>query len=108
MNYWFEHYEALFNAQQAYSRIIQDEEMNIIPINRFLAAMQLIEGYSQAYIDEEQEIVEFIKNKERIIAKLTEQEEKELVNNGLGFSGIFFRKATTNFILILQTRRSQC
>ncbi|MCM1185856.1 MAG: hypothetical protein NC251_06110 [Lachnoclostridium sp.] len=98
MNYWFEHYENLFNAQQAYSRIIQDEEMNIIPINRFLAAMQLIEGYSQAYTDEEQEIAEFIQNKDRIIDKLTEQEDKELVNNGLGFSGISFRKATTNFL----------
>lgn len=98
MNYWFEHYDDLFNAQQAYSRIIQDEEENIIPINRFLAAMQLIEGYSQAYINEEQEIVEFTQSKERIIAQLTEQEDIDLVNNGLGFSGISFRKATTNFL----------
>ncbi|MCM1466857.1 MAG: hypothetical protein NC086_01815 [Alistipes sp.] len=98
MDYWFEHYEDLFNAQQAYSRIIQDEEMNIIPINRFLTAMQLIEGYSQAHTNEEKEIAEFIQNKERIIAKLIEQEDKELVNNGLGFSGISFRKATTNFL----------
>lgn len=46
MNFWFEQYEDLFSDQQAYSRIIQDEELNIIPINRFLTAMQVIEGYS--------------------------------------------------------------
>lgn len=98
MNYWFEHYDDLFNAQQAYSRIIQEEEVNIIPINRFLAAMQLIEGYSQAFIDEKKEIAEFIQNKERIIAQLIEKDDIDLVNNGLGFSGISFRKATTNFL----------
>ena len=39
LNYWFEHYEALYNAQQAYSRILLDENLKIVTVNKYLAAM---------------------------------------------------------------------
>ena len=97
LNYWFEHYEALYNAQQAYSRILLDEDTKIVTVNKFLAAMQLVEGYSQAYVDEKQAEKIFKKRKEEIIEKLVEQEDKDYVEAGLAMPGIAFRKACINF-----------
>ena len=51
LNYWFNHYNTLLNTQKAYSRILLDEELNVVTINKFLAAMQIIEGYTQAFTD---------------------------------------------------------
>lgn len=98
MNYWFEHYDPLFNAQKAYDRILLDEELRVITINKFLAAMQLIEGYTQAYVDDKREREDFEKQKRNIISKLTETDEIELVQNGLGFSGVSFRKAVKEYL----------
>ncbi len=99
LNYWFEHYNALFNAQQAYGRILFDEEMKSVSVNKFLAAMQTIEGYAQAYADEEQELAEFYLQKQKIIEQLKEPSDKELVELGLGLSGITFRRALENYLL---------
>ena len=66
MKYWFSNYRKIYNAQQAYGRILLDEDVKIVTINKFLAAMQLIEGYTQAYTDEEKEIKEFEEKKKRI------------------------------------------
>lgn len=98
MNYWFEHYDALRNAQNAYERILLDEELKVITVNKYLAAMQLIEGYAQAYADEEEEVRAFEEHKEEILFKLTEKEDIELVEKGLGFSGISFRKAVKEYL----------
>lgn len=98
LSYWFENYSKICNAQQAYKRILLDEEVNIVTINKYLAAMQLIEGYAQAYIDEEKEIHEFEQKKNEIINKLEKEDEKELVKNGLGFSGVSFRKAVKDYL----------
>lgn len=98
MNYWFEHYDKLLNAQKAYERILLDEELKIATAGKFLAAMQLVEGYAQAFVDEEQEIKDFENRKQKIIAMLTEEEDIELVENGLGFSGISFRKALKEYL----------
>ena len=98
MNYWFEHYDPLFNAQKAYDRILLDEELRVITINKFLAAMQLIEGYTQAYVDDKREREDFEKQKRNIISKLTETDEIELVQNGLDFSGVSFRKAVKEYL----------
>lgn len=56
MKYWFSNYRKIYNAQQAYGRILLDEDVKIVTINKFLAAMQLIEGYTQAYTDEEKKL----------------------------------------------------
>lgn len=98
LNYWFSHYESLQNAQKAYDRILLDEEMKIVTINKFLAGMQLIEGYTQAYADEEQELAAFKNKKKQIIEQLEKIEDKELVEAGLGFSGISFRKAVKEYL----------
>lgn len=98
LKYWFSNYEKIYNAQQAYGRILLDEEVEIVTINKFLAAMQLIEGYAQAYADEEKEIKEFEEKKNEIISKLESEEEKELVRKGLGYSGISFRKAVKDYL----------
>lgn len=97
MDYWFEHYNALYNAQQAYGRILLDEDVKVVTINKFLAAMQMVEGYSQAFSDEEQEIEEFNIHKQSIMAQLKDEADKKLVDKGLGFSGISFRRALTNY-----------
>lgn len=97
MDYWFEHYSALYNAQQAYGRILLDEEVKVITINKFLAAMQMIEGYSQAFVNEEQEIAKFNRQKQSIMDQLEDEADKELVKRGLGFSGISFRRALMNY-----------
>ena len=99
LNYWFEQYDALYNAQQAYGRILFDEELKVVTINKFLAAMQMIEGYAQAYADEELEVAEFNAHKQKIISLLQDDEDKKFVNDGLGFSGISFRKVTENYFL---------
>lgn len=98
MNYWFEQYDILCNAQKAYERILMDEDLKILKTDKFLTAMQLIEGYTQAYIDEEKELEEFKVRKENIISKLEDKDDKELVKNGLGFSGIAFRKAVSKYL----------
>ncbi len=98
MNYWFEHYDRLFNAQKAYDRILLDEEVKIATSGKFLAAMQLVEGYAQAFADEEQEIIDFENRKQKILAMLSEEEDIELVEKGLGFSGISFRKALKEYL----------
>lgn len=98
LKYWFFNYEKIYNAQQAYGRILLDEEVKIVTTNKFLAAMQLIEGYAQAYADEEKEIKEFEEKKKEIISKLESEDEKELVRKGLGYSGISFRKAVKDYL----------
>lgn len=98
LKYWFSNHEKIYNAQQAYGRILLDEEVKIVTINKFLAAMQLIEGYAQAYADEEKEIKEFEEKKDEIISKLENEDEKELVRKGLGYSGISFRKAVKEYL----------
>ena len=98
MNYWFEHYDAFHNAQNAYERILLDEELKVITVNKYLAAMQLIEGYAQTYADEAEEVRAFEEHKEKILFKLTEKEDIELVEKGLGFSGISFRKAVKEYL----------
>jgi hypothetical protein len=99
LNYWFEHYEALYNAQQAYSRILLDENLKIVTVNKYLAAMQLIEGYSQAYVDEKEAVKDFKKRKEEIIAKLQDEDDKDYIETGLMMPGITFREAIINYYL---------
>mgnify|MGYP001863639674 CR=1 FL=1 len=97
LNYWFEHYEALYNAQQAYSRILLDEDMKVATVNKYLAAMQLIEGYSQAYVDEKQAVKNFKKRRKEIIENLAKQEDKDYVKAGLAMPGITFKEACISF-----------
>ena len=99
MNYWFVHYNELYNAQKAYSRILMDEDLKILKIDKFLAAMQMIEGYTQAFGDEESELEEFEERKRAIISQLQDDAEKELVEKGLGFSGISFRRVLHSIYL---------
>lgn len=98
LNYWFGNYYNLLNTQKAYSRILLDEEVGVVTINKFLAAMQIIEGYAQAFAHGEKEYEDFQKQKDKIISMLTEEEDIELIVNGLGFSGIKFRKAVKDFL----------
>ena len=98
LRYWFANYKKIYNAQQSYKRILLDEEVKTATINRFLAAMQLIEGYTQAYADEEKQIKEFEEKKRELINKIECEEEKELIRNGLGYSGISFRKAVRDYL----------
>lgn len=98
MNYWFKYYKALSNAQQAYARILLDEEQGLVTSNKFLAAMQLIEGYTQAYVDEAQAVQDFEKKKKDILSKLSEQDDIDLIVHGLVFSSISFRKAVKKYL----------
>lgn len=97
-NYWLAHYEALNNAQMAYERILLDEDVKVYTINKFLAAMQLVEGYSQAYIDEKEKKKEFDKQKESILKQLPNEEDKSFVKNALMMPGITFRNALIDFM----------
>ena len=56
LNKWFSFYldskkNSLILAHNAYGRILMDEDLQILSENRFLAAMQLIEGYCSAFYD---------------------------------------------------------
>lgn len=98
LKWWFANYEKLYNAQQAYGRILLDEEVQIATVNKFLAAMQLIEGYAQANENKEIEIKEFEEKKNEIVSKLENEEDKELVRKGLEYAGISFRKAVKDYL----------
>lgn len=105
MNFWFEHYENFYNAQKAYGRILLDEELKVVTVNKFLAAMQLIEGYSQAHANEKEETENFQKWKTDLLLKLDKmenikKEDIEVIKDGLEFSGISFRKAVKEFFYI--------
>lgn len=99
LDYWFEHYEALYNAQQAYGRILLDEDTKLVTVNRYLAAMQLVEGFSQAYADEKKETADFKKRKKDIMAQLQDEDDKRFVKSGLMMPGVTFKKAVVNYYL---------
>ena len=93
LNWWFEHGDKLEQAQNSYGRILLDEDVKIVTENKFLAAMQLIEGY-EAGIGVENENgkkAEFEAQKERLITRL-EKDDKCFAQKYLTYMGETFRK----------------
>lgn len=96
--YWFDNYDKLYNAHQAYGRILLDEEMKLVTVNKFLASMQLVEGYAQAFDDEKDDMKRFNEDKNRVIFQLHNEDDKKFVEKYLRYSGTTFRKVLINFL----------
>ncbi|MBR1473065.1 MAG: hypothetical protein IJ602_02260 [Paludibacteraceae bacterium] len=85
-------------AHESYGRILMDEDVGIVTQNRFLAAMQLVEGYVSAFHSDDSTIAEFKLQKDRIISQLQDDVDKTLVEQNLVPSGFTFRRAVELFL----------
>lgn len=85
-------------AHESYGRILMDEDVSIVTQNRFLAAMQLIEGFVSAFHGDDTTIAEFTLQKKRIISQLQDDVDKTLVEQNLVPSGFTFRRSVELFL----------
>lgn len=99
LDFWFTHANSLSMAHKSFERILLDEDVKIVTENKFLAAMQLIEGYSSAFSDNSENLSEFNEKKAKIISQISNKEEKEFLEHNLTFTGTTFRKSVTKFLL---------
>lgn len=77
-------------AFEAYKQVLLDDNVGISTTNKFLKTMQIVEGMERDDVDEERQAI-FEQEKEAIIGKLENIEDKEFVrkycrNNGDNFS----------------------
>lgn len=63
-------------AFETYKQVLLDDNVGISTTNRFLKTMQIVEGMERTDVDEERQIV-FENEKETIIGKLENLEDKE-------------------------------
>lgn len=94
----YTHKQDFLLAHESYGRILMDEDVGIVTQNKFLAAMQLVEGYVSAFHSDDAAIAEFTSQKERIISQLQKDADKKLVEQNLAFSGFTFRRALELFL----------
>lgn len=86
-------------ACKAYQRILLDEDVRIVTINKFLAAMQIVEGCHSAFYGSAEADAEFRARKSDIIAQLNSDDDKVFVKDYLFPSGYKFRKALKTYLL---------
>ena len=97
LNWWFENSEKLRQAQNSYGRILLDEEVRIVTENKFLAAMQLVEGYESAANSDDDKKTQFETKKEELITKL-EKADQIFAKRYLTYSGETFRKRIRSYM----------
>jgi hypothetical protein len=97
LDYWFVILDKTPLATGAYQRILLDEDVEVVTENKFLAAMQLIEGYTAGYSDNQKEIKEFNVQKSRIKEAVIDTEDKEFIEKYCTYSGEIFRKMLKSF-----------
>lgn len=86
-------------ANKSYQRILLDEDVRIVTTNKFLAAMQMVEGFISALYSDETKQAEFMDMKRNIIAELSDDEEKRFIEQYLFLSGCTFRRALELFLM---------
>jgi len=97
INTWLSCYDNLQMANKAYQRILLDEDVKIVTHNRFLAAMQEVEGYANAFADESNEKAAFTLEKQTIIDSLSDEAQKNFIRKYCQFIGQSFRKSLKDF-----------
>ena len=85
-------------ACEAYKQILLDEEIKISTYNKFLKVMQVVEGFQRAKIDE-REKQKFLQNKNNIIEKLDDEEEKAFLEQYTNYNGQSFRRCMNELTL---------
>lgn len=95
-NAFFQFYESSELAVHAYQRFLLDEEMNTASANKFLAAMQLVEGFENE-ISKEDELTDFENKKSEIVMRLDTDEDKEFIRTYCNYIGIVFLRRLKNF-----------
>lgn len=85
-------------ACEAYKQILLDEEIKISTYNKFLKVMQVVEGFHRAKIDESEK-QEFLQNKNNIIEKLDDEEEKAFLEQYTNYNGQSFRRCMNGLTL---------
>lgn len=96
LNRWVKLIEERPLANSAYQRILLDEDVNITTANKFLAAMQLVEGYASS-LSEKKDELEFEKQKSKIIEKIDSKEDKEFLTKHCNYAGENFIKRLSKF-----------
>lgn len=89
---------SLVLAHNAYGRIMMDEDAEILTTNRYLAAMQLIEGYVFAFYSKKAVAKQFDAQKKRIKSLLDSPADKQLISEYLITPGYVFKEAVSLFL----------
>ena len=84
-------------ANNAYERILLDDDLGVMTINKFLAAMQLVEGYSSELHVDNKEKQAFEKDKTKMIEKCQNEDDKNFLDKHCKYSGEIFRKLLKQF-----------
>lgn len=84
-------------ACEAYKQILLDEEVKIGTYNKFLKAMQIVEGFQRVKIDESEE-EEFKEKKNKLMDKLDEI-DKAFVDKYTSYNGQSFRICINEFTM---------
>ena len=95
LNRWFDLFDSILMAHGAYQRILLDEDVGLLTENKFLSAMQLVEGYASVDLDVANSREEFEIRKKKILNNVTEG--KEFLEKCCTFSGITFLKQLKAF-----------
>lgn len=97
-NWWFENYSKIEVVHSAYERILLDEDAKIVSVNKFLAAMQLVEGFSDCFLLDENKETSFLKSKKKLLSIINDVQLKEFVEDNLRPNGDTFRTSLKKFL----------
>jgi|GEM_PF-1814230 len=98
MNTWFEMFDKIPLAHGAYQRILLDEDMRLLTVNKFLSAMQLVEGYSSLDSNDDKDIKEFKSHKKAILNMYSlSDSDVEFIKKYCSYSGITFLNRLQTF-----------
>lgn len=98
LNWWFENYSKIEVVHSAYERILLDEDAKIVSVNKFLAAMQLVEGFSDCFLLDESKEMSFLKSKKKLLSIINDVQLKEFVEDNLRPNGDTFRTSLKKFL----------
>lgn len=83
-------------AFEAYEQVLLDNDTQIVTYNKFLKIMQIIEGFQRAKINES-ESEDFKKQKNKILEKIEDENDKAFIEKYTSYNGETFRKCLKEF-----------
>ena len=97
LNWWFENYDKLILSLDVYERIIYGNDGGQFLADEFLMSVQMIEGYTNAFIDLQEKKRIFDEEKHALLQKL-DVNDRSFAEKHLQFSAQSFRKSVKDFI----------
>lgn len=98
INWWLENYSKIEVVHNAYERILLDEDAKIVSVNKFLSAMQLVEGFSDCFLFNKNKETSFLENKRKVLSIIDDEQLKEFVEKNLKSNGDTFRTSLKKFL----------